>query len=136
MTVPLKPHSESPATPTAGPRNSMTAAVRKSSWKIWRGFDTDLNRDGSSMSTDLVFISYSHRDKRWFDILDIYLRPFNRDGSIKSWSDKEIEPGLEWFEAINSATTAAKIAVLLVTPAFIASDFMNLPRFGGHGNSK
>jgi hypothetical protein len=29
MTAPLKPLSESPATPTAGPRNCMTAAARK-----------------------------------------------------------------------------------------------------------
>jgi hypothetical protein len=38
MTAPLKPLSESPGEPTAGPRNFMTAAVRRCSWRIWRGF--------------------------------------------------------------------------------------------------
>ena len=41
MTAPLKPLSESPATPTAGPRNSMTAAARRFCSRIWRGFGTD-----------------------------------------------------------------------------------------------
>jgi integrase len=34
----LKPLSGSPATPTAGPRNFMTAAARRFCSKIWRGF--------------------------------------------------------------------------------------------------
>ena len=34
----LKPLSESPATPTAGPQNSMTAAARRFCSKIWSGF--------------------------------------------------------------------------------------------------
>src|ERR1700736_2024169 len=36
MTAPLKPLSVSPVTPTAGPRNSMTAAARRSFWRTWR----------------------------------------------------------------------------------------------------
>jgi internalin A len=59
------------------------------------------------------------------DDFDTHFKPFIRDGSIKSWSDREIEPGLEWFKAINLARTAAKIAILLVTPDFIASDFIH-----------
>jgi hypothetical protein len=38
MTAPLKPHSESPSTPTVEPRNCMTAAVRRFYSKIWSGF--------------------------------------------------------------------------------------------------
>ncbi len=41
MTAPLKPLSESPATPTAGPRNSMTAAARRFCSRTWRGFGTN-----------------------------------------------------------------------------------------------
>jgi hypothetical protein len=41
MTVPLKPLSESPATPIAALRNSTTAAVRRFSWRTWRGFGTE-----------------------------------------------------------------------------------------------
>src|SRR6266404_6228332 len=37
MTAPLKPPNGSPATPTAGPRNSTIAAARRCSWRIWSG---------------------------------------------------------------------------------------------------
>jgi len=45
-----------------------------------------------------VFISYSHKDKRWRDDLDTHLKPYLRGGSIVSWSDQQIAPGSEWFK--------------------------------------
>src|SRR5271166_6603133 len=41
MTELLKLLSESPATPTAGPRNSMTGAGRRFCSRTWRGFGTE-----------------------------------------------------------------------------------------------
>jgi hypothetical protein len=43
MTALWKPLNASLATPTAGPRNSMTAAAKRCYWRIWRGFDIDNN---------------------------------------------------------------------------------------------
>lgn len=77
------------------------------------------------MPLDQVFISYSHKDERWRDELEIQLKPYLRDGSITSWSDKKITPGSEWFRDIQSASTNCKIAVLLVSPDFLASDFIH-----------
>jgi hypothetical protein len=42
MTGLLKPLSESPATPTAGPRSFMTAAGRRFCSRTWRGFGIDV----------------------------------------------------------------------------------------------
>jgi predicted nucleotide-binding protein len=74
---------------------------------------------------DQVFISYSHKDRDWLERLQTHLKPYLRDGSIKSWSDRQISPGSQWLTEIKTALTNTKVAVLLVTPDLIASDFVH-----------
>jgi flagellar basal body-associated protein FliL len=49
---------------------------------------------------DDLFISYSHKDKKWREELEKHLKPFVRNGIITSWSDQQIEPGSKWFAEI------------------------------------
>jgi len=74
---------------------------------------------------DLVFFSYSHRDKVWLDRLLIFLKPYVRQGRLSVWADPYIRVGDKWRRDIDVALDRTLIAVLLVSPEFIASDFID-----------
>jgi adenylate cyclase len=71
-----------------------------------------------------VFISYSHEDKVWLGKLQTHLRPYVRRGGISVWDDTQIEPGMDWKQELGRALGRARVAVLLVSPQFLASDFV------------
>src|SRR5215213_7561104 len=78
-----------------------------------------------------IFISYSHNDERWLHRLQVHLAPLVRRRAIEVWSDKRIEPGVPWRADISKALERAEIAILLVSPEFLASEFIaqnELPR--------
>ncbi|HKB64677.1 MAG TPA: toll/interleukin-1 receptor domain-containing protein [Pyrinomonadaceae bacterium] len=76
------------------------------------------------MSRNQIFISYSHKDKDCLERLQVNLKPFLRGSSIVAWDDTKIQPGDDWKKAIDQALSTTKIAVLLVSSDFLASDFI------------
>jgi hypothetical protein len=51
------------------------------------------------MEKPAVFISYSHKDEQWKDLLRPHLKMLG-DDRIAIWDDRKIDPGGEWFVEI------------------------------------
>ena len=71
----------------------------------------------------VIFVSYSHRDETWRERFEIQSKPLSRTESVRFWSDKNIKAG-EWEAQIEEAMADAVAAVLLVSPNFLASDYI------------
>lgn len=78
----------------------------------------------SSDSRPLVFISYHRADQQWLERLLAYLKPFERDAILEIWDDTRIEMGNRWREQIEAELQAARVAVLLVSADYLASDYV------------
>jgi formylglycine-generating enzyme required for sulfatase activity len=76
------------------------------------------------MSKPTIFISYSHKDLEWRDKLATHLRALQLQDSLTFWTDEAIGIGDAWFEKIQDAMNAASVAVVLVSPDFLASEFV------------
>ena len=85
----------------------------------------------SPADSGTVFISYSHADRAYLARLQQYLAPYVRSGAIPLWDDTQIKPGDDWKRGIERALDSARVALLLVSVGFLASEFVakeELPR--------
>ncbi len=82
---------------------------------------------GDDVSSPLkIFISYSHSDKDepFKDELVTMLAGLQRRGVIDAWQDRRIEAGDEWYKSIQGAMNDCDLGLLLVSPDYLASSFI------------
>jgi hypothetical protein len=51
----------------------------------------------------MIFVSYSHRDKQWLRRFQTIFKPICKYAEVSLWSDEQIEPGAKWPDEINKA---------------------------------
>jgi TIR domain-containing protein len=72
-----------------------------------------------------IFFCYAHEDESLLKKLKVHLMPLQRQGLIAPWYDRDISAGTEWEQEIKEQLNSAQIILLLVSPDFIASDYVN-----------
>jgi predicted acylesterase/phospholipase RssA len=108
----------------SNPPSRESAAARTAS-AMMEGFANRL----SVLSRKKIFISYSHREKEWKDVIAASLAPYV---DTYLWEDNLIQPGESWDNEIKAALAQTRIALLLVSKGFLESDYIKtteLPYF-------
>ncbi len=70
-----------------------------------------------------IIFCYAHEDEELRRGLERQLIPLKRQGLINIWYDQEISPGVEWESEIDKHLKTAHIILLLVSPAFLNSEY-------------
>ena len=71
-----------------------------------------------------IFVSYSHRNREYLDRLMIHLKPLERQGLIDAWVDTRLRAGDKWKKEIEQGLKKSRVAVLMISADFLASDFI------------
>lgn len=75
------------------------------------------------MTKPTVFISYSHKDEDWKDLLRPHLKVLEMQDRITIWDDRQIDPGGKWFNEIEGVMVQAAVSVCLISADYLSSDF-------------
>jgi hypothetical protein len=96
--------------PTAAPRGIESASPSKSAFKV--------------SGPVPMFVSYAREDEELKNRLMLFLKPMQRERLIGVWHDRNIDAGAEIRGAIDENFKQARVVLLLVSQAFLASDFI------------
>ena len=76
------------------------------------------------MPRDRVFISYSHQDEAFLQAFRVHLKPWEDRGYWSPGVITDIETSQDWHQTIQAALQETAVAVLLISPDFLASDYI------------
>jgi len=83
-----------------------------------------MNDEKKEKTMKKIFISYSHEDVEFKDLLVKQLRVLELEGFCDLWVDSRIQTGSDWFPEIQTAIEEADVAVLMVSAGFLTSPFI------------
>ncbi len=75
------------------------------------------------MNKPTVFISYSHKDEKWKDLLLPQFKQLEKAGCLEVWDDRQIKAGDDWYARIQEVLRRTRYAVCLVSANFLSSSF-------------
>ena len=85
--------------------------------------ESGMSGEGSG-ARPFVFVSYSRDDARWRDWFVGMLAPVARQERLEVWTDQREVVGYEWRPQLEDAIRRSRLALLLVSRPFLASDFI------------
>lgn len=71
-----------------------------------------------------VFISYAHKDRKYFDLLVKQLIMLKREQLISVWTDVELIPGEPWHHKIQKELEEAEHVIFMISPSFFESEYI------------
>jgi hypothetical protein len=75
-------------------------------------------------SCPVVFVSYSRKDVAFMERLLVHLKPLEDQKKVEVWVDTRIDAGQDWLDEIQGAAKRTRVAVLLVSADYLASEFI------------
>jgi tetratricopeptide (TPR) repeat protein len=72
----------------------------------------------------VIFISYSHRDRRWLEFVQGHLQVAVTNDHFETWDDRRIQGGADWAAEIDAALWKCAAFILLVSPDSLVSTFI------------
>ena len=72
-----------------------------------------------------IFTIYAREDAQYLEELRGQLRPLEIAGRIRVWSDREINPGVDWEQEIVQNLDSADIILILVSAAYYNSAYIH-----------
>jgi hypothetical protein len=74
---------------------------------------------------DLIFLSYSRSEHVWRDRLRIFLQLYAEEHGLTIWADVyDVQVGDDWHRETRHALARTRLAVFLVSQAFLTSRFI------------
>lgn len=71
-----------------------------------------------------VFISYSHKDVKWFDAVREQMAVLQAEGRLSMCDDTQLAVGEDWAAQLNEMMLTARLGMLLISAPFLASKFV------------